>query len=364
MPTLARPAGAAGAPHPAASSPSGRRRGLLASLMLVAAALLPGLASAPASANERLTDVQAQALARALQSTVAVHTRAVDGGSTAAVLGRERQGSGVVIDARGMVLTIGYLILEADEVELRTDGGRRYPARVVAYDVATGFGLVQPLVPMGLAPVPLGDVPAPGGAEPLLIASGGPDGGWSAARLLARRAFSGYWEYHIEGALFTTPPRPDHSGAGLFNLRGELLGIGSLLLSDASGPEASGVPGNMFVPVDLLRPIMAELLERGRSRASDRAWLGLNCVEQGARVRVVRVNADSPAAIAGVRPGDQILRIDGTEVRELATLWKTLWSRPGAEREVLLDIRRDGDEQQLRLMAVDRAKTLRRPQGV
>lgn len=301
----------------------------------------------------------AEALLGALRSTVAVHTRAVDDAGSAATLGRDRQGSGIVIDERGRVLTIGYLVLEADEVELRTHEGRRYPARVLAYDVATGFGLLQPLVPTGLAPVPLGDPRALQPADPLLVASGGPDGGWSPARLLARRDFAGFWEYHIEGALFTAPARRDHSGAGLFNLRGELLGVGSLVLADAGG-----APGNMFVPVDLLRPVLAELLERGRSRASERAWLGLNCIELPGGVRVTRVTADGPAERAGVRPGDRILRLDGAEVGDLAALWKALWAGPGAEREVTLDLEREGAERRLVLRAVDRAGTLRRPAGI
>jgi serine protease Do len=304
-------------------------------------------------------EAAAQALLKAMRSTVAVTARAVEGANSAATLGRERQGSGIVIDERGRVLTIGYLILEADEVELRTQEGRRFPARVLAYDVATGFGLLQPLVPTGLAPVPLGEPQALDGESPLLVASGGPDGGWSPARLLARRAFAGYWEYHIEGALFTTPPRRDHSGAGLFNLRGELVGVGSLVLADAGG-----APGNMFVPVDLLKPILAELLERGRSRASERAWLGLNCIEQPGGVRVMRVTAESPAAAGGVRPGDRILRIDGGDVGDLAALWKRLWSGSAAEREVTLDVEREGMERRLVLKSVDRATTLRRPLGV
>lgn len=326
------------------------RRGLLAAVLLLAAAG-PGRADETADA--------AQALARAMRSTVAVSTRAVEDAGSAATLGRDRQGSGIVIDERGRVLTIGYLVLEADEIELQTHEGRRYPARVLAYDVATGFGLLQPLVPTGLPPVPLGDPRALKAADPLLVASGGPEGGWSPARLLARRDFAGFWEYHIEGALFTAPPRRDHSGAGLFNLRGELVGVGSLVLADAGG-----APGNMFVPVDLLQPILAELLERGRSRASERAWLGLNCIELPGGVRVTRVTADSPAARAGVRPGDRILRLDGADVGDLAALWKRLWAGPGAEREVTLDLERDGAERRLLLRSVDRASTLRRPAGV
>lgn len=323
-------------------------RGLLAAMLL---ACTPALAGDDRAA--------AEALVKAMRSTVSVHTRAVDEAGSAATLGRERQGSGVVIDEAGRVLTIGYLVLEADEVELRTPEGRRYPARVLAYDVATGFGLVQPLVPTGLPPVPMGDPQALAAQAPLVVASGGPEGGWSPARLLARRDFAGYWEYHIEGALFTTPPRRDHSGAGLFNLRGELVGIGSLLLADAGG-----TPGNMFVPVDLLRPILGELLQRGRSRASERAWLGLNCTELPGGVRVTRVTADSPAARAGVRPGDRILRLDGADVGDLAALWKALWAAPAAEREVTLDLERDGAERRLVLKSVDRGSTLRKPTGV
>lgn len=322
----------------------------------VAALLL--LLAVPLRAAEPADDA-AQALLRAMRSTVAVSTRAVDDAGSAATLGRERQGSGIVIDERGRVLTIGYLILEADQIELQTHEGRRIPARVLAYDVATGFGLLQPLVPTGLPPVPLGEPQVLQVSEPLLVASGGPEGGWSPARLLARRAFAGYWEYHIEGALFTTPPRRDHSGAGLFNLRGELVGVGSLILADAGG-----APGNMFVPVDLLRPILAELLERGRSRASERAWLGLNCVERPDGVHVLRTTADSPAALGGLRPGDRILRIDGAQVQDLAALWKQLWAGPAVEREVALDVLRDGAERRLLLKSVDRASTLRRPAGV
>jgi serine protease Do len=326
-------------------------------------ALIPFLLLAmggPGRADDQAeAEAASQALTKAMRSTVAITARAVEGANSTATLGRDRQGSGIVIDDRGRVLTIGYLILEADEVELRTHEGRRFPARVLAYDVATGFGLLQPLVPTGLAPVPLGEPRALDGESPLLVASGGPDGGWSPARLLARKAFAGYWEYHIEGALFTTPPRRDHSGAGLFNLRGELVGVGSLILADAGG-----APGNMFVPVDLLKPILAELLERGRSRASERAWLGLNCVDQPGGVQVLRVSTDSPAALAGVRPGDRILRIDGSEVGDLAALWKRLWAGPGVEREVTLDVQREGTERRLVLKSVDRASTLRKPMGV
>jgi len=309
-------------------------------------------------------EAQSRALQRATEAVVGLQTQAVEDAASARMLGSERAGSGVVIGADGLVLTIGYLILEAEQVLLQTDDGRRIPARVVAYDVATGFGLVQALVPLRLDPVPLGRAAELRSEEPLTVASGGEEATVSVARMVSRRPFSGYWEYHLDSALFTHPPRTDHSGAGLFNGRGELVGIGSLVVPDAAGAGGPPLPGNMFVPVDLLPPILAELRERGRSGASARAWIGVNCVEQAGQVRITRVNDDSPADVAGLQRGDRILRIDGVEVTRLEQLWKTLWAGPSSEREVTLEIQREGEARTVKVFAVDREKTLRRSQGV
>jgi S1-C subfamily serine protease len=306
----------------------------------------------------------ADALARASAAVLGVRAMALDDARSAATLGRERQGSGVVIGSDGLVLTIGYLVLEAEQVELQPDDGRRLPARVLAYDLATGFGLLQSLVPLGLEPVPLGRSQAVALGEPLMFASGGDEGMVGVTRLASRRAFAGYWEYAIDGALFTTPPRPAHSGAGLFNARGELLGIGSLFVRDALGPGREAAPGNMFVPVDLLKPILGELRERGASRASTRAWMGLNCVERDGEVRVMRVNEDSPAEVAGLEPGDRIVRIDGKPVGGLAQLYQSLWSGGAPERAVTLEVLREGRPRDIVVQTVDRAKTLRRAEGV
>jgi len=319
-----------------------------------------------AHAADAPTDIEAQsrALQRASASVVGLRATAVDDARSAATLGRARQGSGVVIGHGDLVLTIGYLVLEAEQVQLLTDDEREVPARLVGYDVATGFGLVQALAPLRIEPVPLGVAAALVQGAPLMIVSGGEDGMVSAAQLVSRRSFAGYWEYHVDGALFTAPARADHSGAALFNGRGELVGIGSLLVKDALGPGAPQHNGNMFVPIDLLEPILPELRSRGSSHLSHRAWMGVNCVEAEGVVRVVRVNGDSPAEVAGLEPGDRIVRIDGTEVKALDVLWKTLWAGGAPEREVTLDIVRAGQPQTLKLQSVDRMKTLKRAQGI
>ena len=320
--------------------------------------------AAPANAVLARLEERKTALARANASVVGVEVMAVEDARSISTLGRVREGSGVVIGADGLVLTIGYLILEADHVDLVDSGGRHLPARVVAYDLASGFGLLQALAPLSLAPVPLGTSASVKNDEPLLIASGGDEGDLSLARMVSRRPFSGFWEYHIDGALFTAPVRTDHSGAGLFNADGELVGIGSLVVVDAAGGNAPAVRGNMFVPVDLLKPILAEMRAGGASRASTRPWLGLNCVEYGGHVRVVRITPASPAEEAGLAPGDLIVAIDGTSVADLASFYRTLWRDERAEREVALEVRRGAESLHLTVRAVDRMKTLSRPQGV
>lgn len=360
-----------------------------AMLAVIGAVLLawPGMSPAQSLAGMPSADAapplaeRSRALERARRAVVGVQATAVDGARSARTLGRERAGSGVVIGSDGLVLTIGYLLIEADSVALQLDDGRTVPARALGLDGASGLGLVQALAPLDIAPVPLGRPAQLDADEPLMVASGGDDGGVSVARLLARQPFAGYWEYHLDHALFTAPARRDQSGAGLFNGRGELLGIGSLFLVDVraalvaeagqrddgadAAPDASATgPANLFVPVDLLPPVLDELRLRGTTLASQRAWLGLNCVELAGAVRVVRVTVDSPADVAGLEPGDHILRIDGAEVHTLSALWQALWSGGAAEREVVLDIRRRGEPQAVKVYSVDRQKTLRRPQGI
>ena len=331
---------------------------------------VPAATAAGSATPATAADPRTAALLRASESVIGVQVAALEDARSARTLGRSRSGSGVVIGADGLVLTIGYLVLEAEQVALVLDDGRTLPARVLGYDQATGFGLVQALAPLGLAPVPLGRPEALLADTPLLVVSGGQGGTASLAQLVARRPFSGYWEYHIEGALFTTPPRRDHSGAGLFSPQGELVGIGSLLLTDTADPSGSLVgprtrqAGNMFVPVDLLRPILDDLRRSGSSAASQRAWLGLNCVEQDGQLRVVRVTDDSPADVAGLQAGDRIVGIDSRPVAALATLWQALWAGGAPERQVSLQIERDAQPRTIQVYSVDRAKTLRRAEGI
>ncbi|HEX2544657.1 MAG TPA: S1C family serine protease [Ramlibacter sp.] len=305
-----------------------------------------------------------EAVTRAVQAVVGVQVTSTDGARSTETLGRQRAGSGVVIGNDGLVLTIGYLILEADSIQLTTHDNRVIPARAVGYDLATGFGLVRPLLPLrGIQPAPLGSARDTSLRTPLIAATGGEDAGLGVTQLVGARAFSGYWEYHIENALFTSPPLRNHSGAPLFNQRGELLGIGSLFVGDATG-DSRGVPGNMFVPVDLLKPILAEMEQTGTTRTSRRPWLGLSSTEQGGRIQIVRVNRDSPAQAAGLASGDVVLAVDGERVTTLEGFYKKLWARGDPESEVSLTVLQGADVRQVKVKPVDRMTTMRRPSGI
>jgi serine protease Do len=345
----------------------GSRARWIARLLAACVLLLLALPAAEAAtqAQPPSASAQVQALKRAGDAVVTVNVTATEGATSAETLGKERSGSGVVIGPDGLILTIGYLLLEAETIEVVTQDDRTLPARQVAYDLATGFGLLRPLVPLrGIEPVPLAGVAGLKTGEPLMVATGSSSGtevGFT--RLVDTRPFSGYWEYHIETAIFTSPPVLNHSGAPLFNRNGELVGIGSLFVMEAGGID-SALPGNMFVPVELLRPVLAEMQATGKTRASVRPWLGLSSSERGGHVEIVRVDRSGPALAAGLQAGDVVLEIDGIQITTLEAFYKQLWQRPAPDADVELTVKQGEEIRKVKVHAVDRMQTLRKPAGI
>ena len=348
---------------------------LIFALPLVFAALVSAhAATAPASSPSSTQSIM-DAMTKANAAVVGVKVSAVKGARSAQTLGANRSGSGVVIGPDGLILTIGYLMLEAQQIEIVTQEGKTLPAVAVAYDLATGFGLIRPLLPMrGVAPVALGSQQDLKPGEALMAATGvndGDEGGVSMTQLVSQRAFSGTWEYHLDSALFTSPPVSsagrsgvgNHSGAPLFNRKGELMGIGSLFVVDAIGQNTRN-PGNMFVPIDLLKPILAEMQQLGSSRQSARAWLGVTSSDQGGRVQVMRVAEGSPADEAGLKPGSVVQAIDGVPVTTLEAFYKKLWARGTPEQPVKLTIREGDQVKTVDIKPQNRMLSLKKPAGI
>ena len=273
-------------------------------------------------------------------------------------LGRNREGTGIVIDSNGLVLTIGYLMLEAHAAQIETADGRKVPADIVGYDHETGFGLLRASVPIKARPIALGRSAGLKEGDPVIIAAHGGPQGLSAVRVSSRREFAGYWEYLLDSAIFTMPPVANWSGAGLVNREGKLVGIGSLIVGDAGGP-GQDAPGNMFVPIDLLPPILADLIADGRADRTPRPWLGLNIVEFNHLLVVRRVTPNGPADKAGLTAGDVLIGVDGEMVRDLADFYRKVWARGRAGVIVPLDTVHNGSRRKVDIHSLDRMEHLR-----
>ena len=302
---------------------------LALAMLVFAAALVPARASMLQSTSARseapAQDASYEALVAAANAVVSVKVKALPNAFSNDTLGMERQGSGIIIDDKGLILTIGYLVMEADTVEVTDSTGETVPASVVAYDHATGFGLLRPVTKLKPKPIRIGSSARVTPLDRLMIATGGDTQALSIATVVSRRQFAGYWEYLVDNAIFTAPPRLDHSGAALIDKDGALVGVGSLFVLDAADT-AEKLPGNMFVPIDLLKPILDDLVRTGGQAASHRPYLGIDSLEEDGRVKVMQVNDDTPAKAAGLSPGDIILSVNGEAVGSLPTFYDKLWA--------------------------------------
>ena len=278
---------------------------------------------------------------------------------TAETLGTERTGNGVLI-REGVVLTIGYLITEAETIWLHLADGRAVPGHVLAYDQETGFGLVQALARLELPALPIGESKTAKVGDSVEVAGAGGRKHSVVARIAAKQEFAGNWEYVLDEAIFTAPAHPFWGGTAMIGRTGDLLGIGSLQVQQV---RESGTPEplNMIVPIDILKPILEDLLTLGRPNHPPRPWLGLNATEVEDKVVVARVSSSAPAKRANLRTGDVVLAVAGDEVKDLAGLFRKVWSLGKAGVEVPLTIYRDGRTFEVRVTSGDRNRFLKGP---
>ncbi|MEX0753336.1 MAG: S1C family serine protease [Xanthobacteraceae bacterium] len=319
-------------------------------VVLLAAALAAATSAAKA---------QAPSLDGLVSAVVGIKTTLINPDArTAGNLGTERIGSGIVIDDKGLILTIGYLIVEADGAEVTMRDGRTVPASIVGYDHETGFGLLRTIVPITARPMPLGASAQLKKGDPLLVASTGGTAMILPVHVAAVREFAGSWEYLLDKAIFTQPPHPAWSGAALISRDGKLVGVGSLIIGDPAG-EGADVTGNMFVPIDGLPPILGDLVAHGRVTKPARPWLGLGAQDSEAGLRVNRVTAGGPAEKAGVRKGDLIVGVAGVAPKNLADFYRKVWARGSAGATVPLDVLQDDRRRRIEVPSMNRLDHLR-----
>jgi S1-C subfamily serine protease len=307
---------------------------------LVILALAASVAFAQEKPEETLSAVVA------LQAKIQPNARSAD------TLGLQRTGTAVLV-REGYALTIGYLVVEAEAVTLTGADGRTIPASVAGYDHASGFALLRLAGPLAGKPLPLGDSTALAEREPAMAVTASARESPSLVYVVSRRPFTGSWEYLLDSAIFTYPPVMDWSGAPLIDSHGRLVGIGSLILPDAGAPGTQS-PGNMFVPTDLLKPILEDLIARGKRNGPARPWLGLNADEMRGRLFVGRVSPDGPAERAGLKSGDIVLAVGGEEVSTLAEFYRRVWGRGAAGTEVPLKVLQGARVRDVTVRSIDR----------
>ena len=311
----------------------------------------------PAAAQPRPSDYGYD-LERALSAVVGLHTIIPPDAFTADTLGSERAGNGVLID-NGLVLTIGYLITEAEQVWLHLGDGRVVEGHALGADQETGFGLVQALGKIDLPELTLGASKAAEIGERVVIGGAGGRTRSVAGRIAARQEFAGYWEYVLDEAIFTYPAHPNWGGTGLINGAGELIGIGSLQVERAREGENEHL--NMVVPIDYLKPVLEDLRKFGRANRPARPWLGLYSTEIEDKIVVVGVAPKGPAARAELKTGDVVLSVKGESVTTLAAFYRKVWALGTAGAEVPLTLYREGVTFEVRVNSSDRAKFLKAP---
>ena len=279
---------------------------------------------------------------------------------TAGTLGTARAGSGVLIRKDGLVLTIGYLVTEAETIWLTSAGSGAVPGHVLGYDQETGFGLVQALGRLNVPPMELGTELRVGAGDRAIMAAEGGRRHAIAARVVARQEFAGYWEYVLDRAIFTAPAHPFWGGAALIGADGRLIGIGSLHVQHANGRELRR-DVNMVVPIELLPPILDDMLTFGRPNRPARPWLGLYAAEVEDAIVVAGLAERGPAGKAGLRPGDRILAVRDDPVASLAGFWRKVWAGGPAGSEVVLQVVRDNETLTVRVLSADRTRFLKAP---
>jgi S1-C subfamily serine protease len=291
---------------------------------------------------------------QSLDAIVSIKAHIPEDAMSAGLLGTERNGHGVRIREDGLIATIGYVVNEAESIWIGSPNGKTVPGFLVGYDFDSGFGLVKPTLPLEGGCMPMGEGGSLEVGETVTVAASGNAEQVIDAEIVAKQEFAGRWEYLLDEAIFTAPPHESWSGAALIDRQGRLCGLGSLVIQ---GFEVNGstMTVNMFVPIELLSPIIDEICQHGRRLAPARPWMGVLVHEDQDELTIIGVYRNCPADKAGLRPGDVVLQIDGEPVEGLADMLRSIWRLGSAGVEVPITVMRDTARIDAVVQSADRA---------
>ncbi len=310
--------------------------------------------------NNSYAEITKEKVERFYESIVSVRSIVPPEARTADSLGVEREGNGVAID-ENHILTIGYIVLEAETIEIGLSDGRRLPAKLVGYDHTSGFAIIKSIVPLSMPPLRLGNSDNINSEQDLLMLPSPNRGAGSIVRSVSRRPFAGWWEYFVESPIHKTPPNGSWAGAPILNWDGEILGIGSLFVAE-SVPGISS-PGNMSVPINLLKPILGDLISSGRRKSKIQPYLGISSDDSNNQITVTGVSKGGPAFQAGIKPQDIIVKINGSKISSLKSFYKKVWKSGEAGVTIELSVLRSGSLMNFKVKTVDRLDYFFKPQS-
>jgi serine protease Do len=289
---------------------------------------------------------------RIYQSVVKIDSIVPSDARTANSLGTIRGGNGIVIDDKH-ILTIGYIVVEAETITITLPNGGVVPAELAGYDHTTGFGILKTILPSKLTPIQIGNSDKLNKEDLLYVLPYLTEGAPSAVKMVSRRSFTGWWEYFLDKPIYTHPMNTSFAGSALINEFGELLGIGSLYVSDAAA-EGVPMPGNLFVPINDLKPILNDLIVNSKRTTNVKPYMGLTSNDDTGKVMVTRVNDDGPAAKAGFKENDIILKVNKINIQDTEKFYKTVWSQGGPGTLLDFEIERNNQIISLKLTTMDR----------
>ena len=271
---------------------------------------------------------------------------------TAQSLGTVRGGNGVVIDDKH-ILTIGYIVVEAETITITLPDGKKFPGELIGYDHTTGFGILRTIIQSDLTPLKIGNSDQLTKEDFLYVLPYLTEGRPSAVKMVSRRSFAGWWEYFLDKPIYTYPANSSFAGSALINEYGEVLGIGSLYVGDAAATGISS-PGNMFVPINDLKPILDDLIQNGRRTKDIKPYMGLTSSDNTGQVKITRVNNNGPAAKAGFSVNDTILAVNDEKINNIEDFYKVVWSFGGPGTKLQFDIERNQEKLNIELTTMDR----------
>ena len=312
------------------------------------------------SAGNSYADFKKENIERFYKSIVSVRSTVPAEARTASSLGVRREGNGVAIN-ENHILTIGYIVIESESIEIGLSDGRRLPAKLVGYDHTSGFGIIKSVIPLKMPHLQLGNSDNINSEQDLLILPSPNRGAGSIVRSVSRRPFTGWWEYFVENPIYTTPANGLWAGAPILTENGEIVGIGSLFVSESVPGVPS--PGNMSVPINLLKPILEDLISSGRRKSKVQPYLGISSDDSNDQVIVTRVSDAGPAFQAGIKPQDVIMAINGSQVSNLKSFYQKLWKSGEAGITIELSVLRKGTIMNFKVKTVDRLDYFFKPQS-